>query len=68
MADHTAFENETRDRLSRMERELRYWRWRASYLSLATVVVAAPWTTPGQGAASRNAQDRASAMARRGSS
>ena len=47
MADHTAFENEMRDRLNRMERELRYWRLGGILtLSLATVVVAAAMDDP----------------------
>ena len=47
MADHAAFENETRDRLSRMERELRYWRFGGIFtLALATVVVAAAMDDP----------------------
>jgi hypothetical protein len=47
MTDHTAFENETRRRLSRMERELRYWRLGGVLtLSLATVVVAAAMDDP----------------------
>jgi hypothetical protein len=39
MADHAAFENETRNRLSRMERELRYWRI-GGILTLAILTVA----------------------------
>jgi hypothetical protein len=47
MADHNAFENETRDRLNRMERELRYWRLGGILtLSLATVVVAGAMAQP----------------------
>jgi hypothetical protein len=47
MAVHTAFENEMRDRLSRLERELRYWRLGGILmLSLATVVVAAAMDDP----------------------
>ena len=47
MADHTAFENETRDRLSRMERELRYWRVGGILaLSLVAVVVAGAMAGP----------------------
>jgi len=47
MADHTAFENETRDRLNRMERELRYWRLGGILtLALATVVVAVAMDDP----------------------
>ena len=47
MADHTAFENETRNRLNRMERELRYWRLGGVVtLSLATVAVAAAMDDP----------------------
>jgi hypothetical protein len=47
MLEHTAFENETRDRLSRMERELRYWRL-AGILTvmLATVAIAAAMDNP----------------------
>ncbi len=47
MADHAAFENETRDRLNRMERELRYWRLGGILaLSLATVAVAVAMADP----------------------
>ncbi|HKI19556.1 MAG TPA: hypothetical protein VKA15_16845 [Isosphaeraceae bacterium] len=47
MADHTAFENETRDRLNRMERELRCWRLGGILtLSLATVLVAGAMAEP----------------------
>jgi hypothetical protein len=47
MSDHTAFENETRDRLNRMERELRSWRLAGIItLSLATIVVAAAMDDP----------------------
>jgi len=47
MADHTAFENETRDRLNRMERELRYWRLGGILtLALATVVFATAMDEP----------------------
>jgi len=47
MADHTAFENETRDRLNRLERELRCWRLGGILtLSLATVVVAGAMADP----------------------
>jgi hypothetical protein len=47
MPDHTAFESETRARLNRMERELRYWRSGGVLtLSLATVVVAAAMAQP----------------------
>jgi hypothetical protein len=47
MADHTAFETETRFRLDRVERELRYWRLGGILtLSLATVVVAAAMEAP----------------------
>ncbi|MFI5459593.1 MAG: hypothetical protein ACHRXM_29565 [Isosphaerales bacterium] len=47
MTDHIAFENETRDRLNRMERELRYWRLGGILtLSLATVVVAGAMDEP----------------------
>jgi hypothetical protein len=47
MADHSAFENEMRDRLGRMERELRRWRLGAILtLSLATVAVAAAMDEP----------------------
>ena len=38
MADPKSFENETRDRLNRVERELRYWRL-GGILTLATAVV-----------------------------
>jgi hypothetical protein len=50
MAEHTAFENETRDRLSRMERELR--RWRAGgilTLSLAALAAATAMGDPPAG-------------------
>jgi hypothetical protein len=47
MAVQTAFENEVRERLSRMERELRYWRLGGVLaLSLITVVVAAAMDDP----------------------
>jgi hypothetical protein len=47
MAVHTAFENEIRDRLSRLERELRFWRLGGILtLSLTTVVVAAAMDDP----------------------
>jgi hypothetical protein len=47
MAVQTGFENEVRDRLSRLERELRYWRLAGILtLSLATVVVAAAMDDP----------------------
>src|SRR5438128_1182182 len=47
MADYTAFENETRDRLNRMERELRYWRLGGILtLALAVVVVAGAMAQP----------------------
>jgi hypothetical protein len=47
MAAHTGFENEVRERLSRMERELRYWRLGGILtLSLTTVVVAAAMDDP----------------------
>jgi hypothetical protein len=47
MAVHTTFEHEMRDRLSRLERELRYWRLAGILtLSLATVVVAAAMDDP----------------------
>jgi hypothetical protein len=47
MADENAFEKEMRDRLSRMERELRRWRLGAiATLSLATVVAAAAMDEP----------------------
>jgi hypothetical protein len=47
MADHRTFENETRDRLNRMERELRYWRFGGIVtLSLAAVVVAGAMAEP----------------------
>jgi hypothetical protein len=47
MVDHTAFQQEIRDRLNRMERELRYWRLGGMLtLSLTTVVVAAAMDDP----------------------
>jgi hypothetical protein len=47
MADRAAFENEMRDRLSRLERELRYWRLGGILtLLLATVVVGAAMDDP----------------------
>jgi hypothetical protein len=47
MADHTAFEQDTRDRLNRLECELRHWRLGGILtLSLATVVVAAAMADP----------------------
>jgi hypothetical protein len=47
MADHNAFENETRDRLNRMERELRCWRLGGILtLALAAVMVAAAMAQP----------------------
>ena len=47
MAVQTAFESEIRERLSRMERELRYWRLGGILtLSLTTVVVAAAMDDP----------------------
>jgi hypothetical protein len=47
MADRTAFENETRDRLNRMERELRCWRLAGIIcLTLGTVVVTAAMDDP----------------------
>ena len=49
MAVQTAFESEIRERLSRMERELRYWRLGGILtLSLTTVVVAAAMDDPPQ--------------------
>jgi hypothetical protein len=47
MAVHTAFEHEMRDRLGRLERELRFWRLGGILtLSLATVVVASAMDDP----------------------
>jgi hypothetical protein len=47
MAVHMAFESEMRDRLGRLERELRFWRLGGILtLSLATVVVAAAMDDP----------------------
>jgi hypothetical protein len=47
MSTEVAFENETRDRLSRMERELRRWRLGGiAALALATVVVAVAMADP----------------------
>ena len=47
MADHTAFEKETRNRLNRMERELRCWRLAGVVmLALTTVAVAAAMDDP----------------------
>jgi hypothetical protein len=47
MTDHAAFEKETRRRLSRMERELRYWRFGGILTALlATVVVATAMDDP----------------------
>jgi hypothetical protein len=47
MADLTAFENDTRHRLNRLERELRYWRvGGVLVLSLAAVVVTCAMAQP----------------------
>lgn len=47
MADHTTFECETRDRLNRLECELRYWRTGCMVaLAAATVLVAAAMAQP----------------------
>ena len=47
MSSDSAFENETRERLNRMERELRYWRLGGILtLSMATVVVAGAMADP----------------------
>jgi hypothetical protein len=47
MADHESFENETRDRLNRVERELRYWRVGGMLaLAVATVVIAGAMAEP----------------------
>jgi hypothetical protein len=41
MTDHTEFEKDTRDRLNRMERELRFWRLGGILTLLGATVVAA---------------------------
>ncbi len=47
MGAETAFECETRDRLNRMERELRYWRLGGIVtLAVAAVAVAGAWADP----------------------
>ena len=47
MVEHVRFENETRDRLNRMERELRSWRLAAIFIvTLATVAIAAAMDEP----------------------
>jgi hypothetical protein len=47
MADHTTFEYETRDRLNRLERELRCWRFGSVVaLASATVLIAAAMAQP----------------------
>ena len=47
MVDQATFENETRERLNRMERELKYWRIAGVVcLALATVVAAAAMDDP----------------------
>ena len=47
MADLTAFENDTRHRLNRLERELRYWRvGGVLVLSLAAIVVTCAMAQP----------------------
>jgi hypothetical protein len=47
MVDHEAFENETRQRLNRMERELRYWRLGGILvMAMAAVVVAGAMAEP----------------------
>ena len=59
MADNTAFERQTIDRLNRMEGELRYWRL-GGILSLSIAAVVSPGNgrTGRQGVASRDAEDR----------
>jgi hypothetical protein len=47
MSLDAAFENETRDRLNRMDRELRYWRLGGIVtLAVAAVVAAGAWADP----------------------